>query len=84
MVILVRLKQYICCRSELVSSVSKNDFVLTTASATRIYAEALEKLPAVETEEDQFDDDIDKLKRHKADIARCWLKYCLALLNLSK
>ncbi|XP_038058276.1 KIF-binding protein-like [Patiria miniata] len=54
------------------------------ASATRIYAEALEKLPAVETEEDQYNDDIDKLKRHKADIARCWLKYCLALLNLSK
>ncbi|XP_071787845.1 KIF-binding protein-like [Asterias amurensis] len=54
------------------------------ASATRIYAEALQKLPAVETEEDQLDDDIDKLKRHKADIARCWLKYCLALLNFSK
>ncbi|XP_022081871.1 KIF1-binding protein homolog [Acanthaster planci] len=54
------------------------------ASATRIYAETLEKLPAVETEADQYDDDIDKIKRHKADIARCWLKYCLALLNLSK
>ncbi|XP_072173912.1 KIF-binding protein-like [Diadema setosum] len=55
------------------------------ASATRIFSEA-ENKPIQESEMDR--DDIEaweeNIKSRKADIARCWVKYCISLLQYSK
>ncbi|KAJ8036151.1 KIF1-binding protein-like [Holothuria leucospilota] len=55
------------------------------ASASCIFQEVLQKHPeALETSGEEVDGDIEEIQHRKADIARCWLKYCLALLAFSK
>ncbi|PIK52896.1 putative KIF1-binding protein-like [Apostichopus japonicus] len=54
------------------------------ASASCVFQEILLKHPeALEVTGDQVEGDIEEIQHRKADIARCWLKYCIALLTFS-
>lgn len=54
------------------------------ASASCIFQEVLSKHPeALEVTGEEVDGDIEEIQHRKADISRCWLKYCIALLTFS-
>ncbi|XP_070544947.1 KIF-binding protein-like [Ptychodera flava] len=55
------------------------------ASASKVFEEAYEKYIEEGTSRESEDTGVDDpLPLRKADIARCWTKYCIALLTLSK
>ncbi|XP_063952725.1 KIF-binding protein-like [Lytechinus pictus] len=54
------------------------------ASATRIFSEAENKPIPEDMERDDKDAWQENIKSHKANINRCWIKYCISLLQYSK
>ncbi|XP_030828534.1 KIF1-binding protein homolog isoform X1 [Strongylocentrotus purpuratus] len=54
------------------------------ASATRIFSEAENKPIPEDMERDDRDARQENITSRKADINRCWIKYCISLLQFSK